>query len=109
MEDTDFDDKLVAKYEIEPELDFVASEDKEPENFKNEKIYTYYTLKIPTHKKTYAYLSDLNEEILVGDKVEVPFGRGTRNGRVVKIEHCYADYAPWPPKDTRRIIRKIPE
>ncbi len=76
-----------------------------------EPLYTYCIVRLRTHdgrdmERTFSYLvGDL--PIKVGDWVQVPFGKENRpqRGKVLGVMTCSAAEAPWPPRETKTVLK----
>lgn len=66
--------------------------------------WRYCTVRIPGVRRYYSYLAgDLS--VKAGDWVEVPFGDGVTQGEVRSVECCSRPDAPWPPEETKFVLR----
>lgn len=72
-------------------------------------IFDYCSVRIEGIARPYAYLTG-GLPVKVGDMVEVPFGRydALRHGQVLSAESCTRMTAPWPPEQTKTVLRIIP-
>lgn len=71
-------------------------------------VYHYCSVQVQGTRRPYAYLTgDL--PLKVGDWVELPFGKGDvlRHGQVKAVMDCTRMVAPWPPEQTKTVIRII--
>ena len=71
-------------------------------------IYHYCTVRVVGVRRPYAYLTgDL--PLQVGDWVEVPFGKDDlpRRGQVNSLTDCTRATAPWPPEQTKTVLRVV--
>lgn len=90
----------------EPFEDFCAllppamAEDSEVE------FYHYCRVRFEGIKRPYAYLTN-GLPVRAGDHVLVPFGRESepREGRVTSVLSCTREDAPWPPEDTKPVLK----
>lgn len=90
----------------EPFEDFYAllppamAEDSEVE------FYHYCRVRFEGIKRPYAYLTN-GLPVRAGDHVLVPFGRESkpREGRVTSVLSCTLEDAPWPPEDTKPVLK----
>lgn len=71
-------------------------------------VYHYCQVSFPDIKRTYSYLVGL-QELHVGDRVYVPFGREDEEklGTVVIVGQYLRSTAPYPPERTKKILRKV--
>lgn len=71
-------------------------------------IYHYCQVSFPDIKRTYSYLVG-QQELHVGDRVYVPFGREDEEklGTVVIVGQYLRSTAPYPPERTKKILRKV--
>ena len=66
--------------------------------------WRYCTVRIPGVRRYYSYLAgDLS--VKAGDWVEIPFGDGVTQGEVRSVESCSRPDAPWPPEETKFVLR----
>ena len=68
--------------------------------------FRYCAVQLPGLAKSYAYLAgELSPK--AGDWVEVPFGKGNqpRRGQVLSVTDCTRQTAPWPPEQTKTLLR----
>lgn len=68
----------------------------------------YCRVEFENSSKSYYYLAD--EDLYVrGDYVMVPLGPENipTMGRVIKVEYVKPDEAPWPPEETKKILRHV--
>ena len=74
----------------------------------DETVYHYCSVQVPGTGRTYAYLAG-GLPIKVGDWVELPFGKENilRQGQVKAVMDCTRIAAPWPPEQTKTVIRTI--
>lgn len=71
-------------------------------------VFHYCTVRLPGVRRSYAYLTgDLT--LQMGDWVEVPFGKDDmpRRGQVGSVTDCTRLVAPWPPEQTKAVLRVI--
>ena len=71
-------------------------------------VFHYCTVRIQGVRRVYSYLTgDL--PLKVGDWVEVPFGKENqpRRGQVGSITDCTRLVAPWPPEQTKPVLRIV--
>lgn len=75
----------------------------------DKKEFIYCDVLTDESDKSYYYLSDILD-LREGDNVEVPFGDigKTVKGTVMKIGKYTLDNAPYPPNETKNILRKVP-
>lgn len=68
--------------------------------------YTYYGVQVEPafDDKLFYYLADTDYS--VDDYVVVPFGSRQLLGIISEVKHCSTEDAPYPPKKTKKIIRK---
>lgn len=93
---------------IERQETYVLSKGMEP-------LYTYCIVRLRARdgrdmERTFSYLvGDL--PIKVGDWVQVPFGRENRpqRGKVLGVMTCSAAEAPWPPQETKTVLKIVEE
>ena len=71
-------------------------------------VYHYCSVQVQGTRRSYAYLTG-GLPLKVGDWVELPFGKDDvpRHGQVKAIMDCTRMVAPWPPEQTKTIIRTI--
>ena len=71
-------------------------------------VYHYCSVQVQGTRRPYAYLTG-GLPLKVGDWVELPFGKDDvpRHGQVKAIMDCTRMVAPWPPEQTKTIIRTI--
>ena len=71
-------------------------------------VYHYCSVQIQGTRRPYAYLTD-GLPLKVGDWVELPFGKDDvlRRGQVKAVMDCTRMAAPWPPEQTKTVIRVI--
>ena len=71
-------------------------------------VYHYCSVQVQGTRRPYAYLTG-GLPLKVGDWVELPFGKGDvlRRGQVKAVMDCTRKTAPWPPKQTKTVIRTI--
>ena len=69
-------------------------------------VYRYCQVQLPGNAKPYAYLAGA-VPVAVGDWVEVPAGARNQvvRGRVLSVQDCVRSAAPWPPEETKSILR----
>ena len=71
-------------------------------------VFHYCTVHVSGTRRPYAYLTgDLS--LKVGDWVEVPFGKDDlpRCGQVSSLTVCTRVTAPWPPEQTKTVLRVV--
>ena len=71
-------------------------------------VFHYCTVRIKGVQRSYSYLTgDL--PLKVGDWVEVPFGKEAqpRCGQVGSLTDCTRLVAPWPPEQTKTVLRIV--
>lgn len=84
-------------------------------NMGMEPLYTYCIVRLRARngrdmERTFSYLvGDL--PIKVGDWVQVPFGKENRPqcGKVLGVMTCSAAEAPWPPQETKTVLKIVEE
>ena len=71
-------------------------------------VYHYCSVQVQGTRRPYAYLTG-GVPLKVGDWVELPFGKDDvlRCGQVKAVMDCTRMVAPWPPEQTKTIIRTI--
>ena len=71
-------------------------------------VYHYCSVQVQGTRRPYAYLTG-GLPIKVGDWVELPFGKDDvpRHGQVKAVMDCTRMVAPWPPEQTKTVIRTI--
>ena len=71
-------------------------------------VYHYCSVQVQGTRRPYAYLTG-GLPLKVGDWVELPFGKDDvpRHGQVKAIMDCTRMVAPWPPEQTKTVIRTI--
>jgi len=71
-------------------------------------VYHYCSVQVQGTRRPYAYLTG-GLPLKVGDWVELPFGKDDvpRHGQVKAIMDCTRMVAPWPPEQTKAVIRTI--
>ena len=71
-------------------------------------VYHYCSVQLQGTHRSYAYLTG-GLPLKAGDWVELPFGKGDllRQGQVKAIMDCTRTVAPWPPEQTKTVIRVI--
>ena len=71
-------------------------------------VYHYCSVQVQGTRRPYAYLTG-GLPLKVGDWVELPFGKGDvlRHGQVKAVMDCTRMVAPWPPEQTKTVIRTI--
>ena len=71
-------------------------------------VYHYCQVSFPDIKRTYSYLVG-QQELHVGDRVYVPFGREDEEklGTVVIVGQYLRSTAPYPPERTKKILKKV--
>ena len=69
-------------------------------------VFNYCTVRLEGIGQVYTYLIG-NLPLNVGDWVEVPFGRENqpRCGQVTSMTDCTRGTAPWPPEQTKMVLR----
>lgn len=69
-------------------------------------VFHYCTVQLEGIRRPYAYLTG-GLPLQVGDQVEVPFGAddNPRRGRVCSVTDCTRTSAPWPPEQTKAVLR----
>lgn len=71
-------------------------------------VYQYCSVQVQGTRRLYAYLTG-GLPLKVGDWVELPFGKDDvlRRGQVKAVMDCTRMVAPWPPEQTKPVIRTI--
>ena len=71
-------------------------------------VYHYCSVQVQGTRRPYAYLTG-GLPLKVGDWVELPFGKDDvlRRGQVKAVMDCTRMVAPWPPEQTKTVIRTI--
>ena len=71
-------------------------------------VYHYCSVQVQGTRHPYAYLTG-GLPLKVGDWVELPFGKDDvpRHGQVKAVMDCTRMVAPWPPEQTKTVIRTI--
>ena len=71
-------------------------------------VYHYCSVQVQGARRPYAYLTG-GLPLKVGDWVELPFGKDDvlRQGQVKAVMDCTHMVAPWPPEQTKTVIRTI--
>ena len=71
-------------------------------------VYHYCSVQVQGTRRPYAYLTG-GLPLKVGDRVELPFGKDDvlRRGQVKAVMDCTRMVAPWPPEQTKTVIRTI--
>ena len=71
-------------------------------------VYHYCSAQVQGTRRPYAYLTG-GLPLKVGDWVELPFGKDDvpRYGQVKAVMDCTRMVAPWPPEQTKTVIRTI--
>ena len=71
-------------------------------------VYHYCSVQVQGTRRPYAYLTG-GLPLKVGDWVELPFGKDDvpRHGQVKAVMDCTRMVAPWPPEQTKTVIRMI--
>lgn len=71
-------------------------------------VYHYCFVQVQGTRRPYAYLTG-GLPLKVGDWVELPFGKDDvpRHGQVKAVMDCTRMVAPWPPEQTKTVIRTI--
>lgn len=71
-------------------------------------VYHYCSVQVQGTRRPYAYLTG-GLPLKVGDWVELPFGKDDvlRRGQVRAVMDCTRMVAPWPPEQTKTVIRTI--
>ena len=71
-------------------------------------VYHYCSVQVQGTRRPYAYLTG-GLPLKVGDWVELPFGKDDvlRRGQVKAVMDCTRMVAPWPPEQTKTVIRPI--
>ena len=71
-------------------------------------VYQYCSVQVQGTHRPYAYLTG-GLPLKVGDWVELPFGKDDvlRRGQIKAVMDCTRMVAPWPPEQTKTVIRTI--
>ena len=71
-------------------------------------VYHYCSVQVQGTRRPYAYLTG-GLPLKVGDWVELPFGKDDvlRRGQIKAVMDCTRMVAPWPPEQTKTVIRMI--
>ena len=71
-------------------------------------VYQYCSVQVQGTRRPYAYLTG-GLPLKVGDWVELPFGKDDvlRRGQVKAVMDCTRMVTPWPPEQTKTVIRTI--
>ncbi len=71
-------------------------------------VYHYCSVQVQGTRRPYAYLTG-GLPLKVGDWVELPFGKDDvlRQGQVKAVMDCTRMVAPWPPEQTKTVIRTV--
>ena len=71
-------------------------------------VYQYCSVQVQGTRRPYAYLTG-GLPLKVGDWVELPFGKDDvpRQGQIKAVMDCTRMVAPWPPEQTKTVIRTI--
>ena len=71
-------------------------------------VYHYCSVQVQGTRRPYAYLTG-GLPLKVGDWLELPFGKDDvpRHGQVKAVMDCTRMVAPWPPEQTKTVIRII--
>ncbi|WP_297720066.1 hypothetical protein [Intestinimonas sp.] len=71
-------------------------------------VFHYCTVRLQGVRRTYSYLTGALP-LKVGDWVEVPFGKEKqpRCGQVASVTDCTRLAAPWPPEQTKTVLRIV--
>lgn len=71
-------------------------------------VYHYCSVQVQGTRRPYSYLTG-GLPLKVGDWVELPFGKDDvpRRGQVKAVMDCTRMVAPWPPEQTKTVIRTI--
>lgn len=71
-------------------------------------VYHYCSVQVQGTRRPYAYLTG-GLPLKVGDWVELPFGKNDvlRRGQIKAVMDCTSMVAPWPPAQTKTVIRTI--
>lgn len=74
----------------------------------NGTIFHYCTVRIEGVRRTYSYLTG-GLPLKAGDWVEVPFGKKDqpRRGQVGSLTDCTRPAAPWPPEQSKTVLRVV--
>lgn len=71
-------------------------------------VYHYCSVQVQGTRRPYAFLTG-GLPLKVGDWVELPFGKDDvlRQGQIKAVMDCTRMVAPWPPEQTKTVIRRI--
>ena len=71
-------------------------------------VYHYCSVQVQGTRRPYSYLTG-GLPLKVGDWVELPFGKDDvlRQGQIKAVMDCTRMVAPWPPEQTKTVIRTI--
>ena len=71
-------------------------------------VYHYCSVQVQGTRRPYAFLTG-GLPLKVGDWVELPFGKNERlrQGQIKAVMDCTRMVAPWPPEQTKTVIRRI--
>lgn len=71
-------------------------------------VYHYCSVQVQGTRRPYAYLTG-GLPLKVGDWVELPFGKDDvlRQGQVKAVMDCTRMVVPWPPEQTKNVLRAI--
>ena len=71
-------------------------------------MYHYCSVQLQGMHRSYTYLTG-GLPLKAGDWVELPFGKDDllRQGQVKAVMDCTRTVAPWPPEQTKTVIRVI--
>ncbi len=71
-------------------------------------VYHYCSVQVQETRRPYSYLTG-GLPLKVGDWVELPFGKDNapRQGQIKAVMDCTRMAAPWPPEQTKTVIRVI--
>ena len=71
-------------------------------------VYHYCSVQVQGTRRPYAFLTG-GLPLKVGDWVELPFGKDDvlRQGQIKAVMDCTRMVAPWPPEQTKTVIRTI--
>ena len=71
-------------------------------------VFHYCSVQVQGTRRPYAYLTG-GLPLKVGDWVELPFGKDDvlRQGQIKAVMDCTRMVAPWPPEQTKTVIRTI--
>ena len=71
-------------------------------------VYHYCSVQVQGTRRPHAYLTG-GLPLKVGDWVELPFGKDDvlRQGQIKAVMDCTRMVAPWPPEQTKTVIRTI--